>query len=49
MNMGHNMPVCFVNVPTAQFHVGVLPSLSLRYHDVASAAYTTTTRYFGQE
>jgi len=43
MNMGRQevMPVCFVNVPTSQFHVGVLPSLSSRYHDVAPAPYTT--------
>jgi hypothetical protein len=47
MNMEHQeiMPVCFVNIPIAQTHVGVLPPLSTRCHDVASVTYTTTTRY----
>ena len=51
MNMGHEeiMPVCFVNVPSAPFHVGVLPSLSSRYYDVASATYTNINQYIGQE
>jgi hypothetical protein len=37
MNTGHQeiMPACCVNVPTAQFHVGALSSLSSRFQDVA--------------